>query len=158
MFEAKIDEAGPLVPFLIQQFGVCIASLFWGLVTIDFVGSLATKTNGTAIEALVLILLGLGPACIAGILANSLPRRFVDPGCWIWLLPTGYALLMQGVALASGHFGEGLSELFCPPDDGEAFLGVWGFTYPWLGCLGYSLGIAIDRRWTKRRLTSSDGR
>ncbi len=94
MFETEIDEGGSFLSFALQQVGVCIASLFSALVTVEVPAGLSSASGGNLAEALCIITLGFVPALLCGVLVQGYMPRVASSGRWVWLLPSFLVLVL----------------------------------------------------------------
>jgi hypothetical protein len=143
MFSTEIKSDGGLPTFILQQFAVCLGSLLWAAVTIPLPGGLSGIGGLRKLfEAQCIVALALGPAFLCGRMVRSRLPSLAYSGRWVWVLPSA----LMAAALISSAFSSTLDDnvagLLFPPPEGEAWWGVLIFTYPTLGCVGYSLGIA----------------
>ena len=151
MFETEIDEGGSFLSFALQQVGVCIASLFSALVTAEVPRGLSSSSGGSLAEALCIITLGFVPALLCGVLVQGNIPRVAASGRWGWLLPSFLVLALLFSSFPGGRFMHEIEGLLYPEKNGEAWWGVMLLTYPWLGCLGYSLGIIFGARFEQKQ-------
>ena len=151
MFETEIDEGGSFLSFALQQVGVCIASLFSALVTAEVPRGLSSASGGNLAEALCIITLGFVPALLCGVLVQGYMPRVASSGRWVWLLPSFLVLALLLSSFPDGRFMHEVEGLLYPEKNGEAWWAVYLFTYPTMGCLGYSLGIMFCARQEEKQ-------
>jgi hypothetical protein len=148
MFETEIDEGGSFLVFAFQQVAVCIASVIWAR-TAEIPRALSSASGGNIIEALCIFVLAFVPAFFCGFVVQRSMPGFASSGRWVWLLPS--FLLFAALLSSLPTFARNVSDLLYPPSQGEAWWAVFLFTYPWLGCLGYSLGIIFGARFEQKQ-------
>ena len=143
MFQTEINTGESLVSFGLQQVGVWIVFMIWGVVSSEVPAAFSRSgIAGRALECAAILVIGPGPGALCGHLVRKLFPGAVNGGRWIWLLPTLLlSTILLGDILHSG-VSRDLAELFFSPNDGEAWWAAMLFTCPVLGCSGYSLGIA----------------
>jgi hypothetical protein len=84
------------------------------------------------------------PAFFIGRLVGRNSSDFSDAGKYIWILPS---MITLAISLMTGGFrAHDAEDLLFPVHDGEAWWAVFMCTYPTIGCIAYSLGIALRRR------------
>src|SRR5665213_1209299 len=130
MFETEIDEGGSFLSFAVQQVGVCIASLFSALVTVEVPAGLSSASGGNIAEALCIITLGFVPALLCGLLVQGFRTRIASAGRWVWLLPCFLVLASLLSSLPDGRFMQEIAGLLYPEKNGEAWWAVMLLTYP----------------------------
>lgn len=146
MFQTEVREDRSFAAFALQQLGVCFAGGVWGLISTAIPFWLSRfGLSGNALEVFSIVVLGALPAFVCGFLIRRQFPHFAAAGRWIWFLPS--SLLV--VALASSAFNarlvHDLSDFFFPGPEWEGWWAVWFFTYPALGCVGYSLGVRFQK-------------
>ena len=151
MFETEIDEGGSFLSFALQQVGVCIASVIWALITSEIPRGLSSASGGNVIEAVCIVTLSFVPAALFGSGVQRSVPRLASSGRRIWLLPCFLLLVGLLSALHNTMFVSDVSDLFYPSTQGEAWWAVYLFTYPTLGCLGYSVGIIFRARYQEKQ-------
>ena len=147
MFETEIQ--GPsLLGFFVQQAGVSIGLVMWGLITVEVPRSFSTLNRPVAalLETLCIIVLAATPSFFLGRAVQSNAPTLALSGKRIWLLPTIATVLID---VMSGPPLRNIEDLFFPIHDGEAWWAVFLATYPTVGCIAYSLGIVLMNRKTK---------
>jgi len=147
MFQTEIEEGSSFLAFFLQQVGVCVASVFWGAISAEWLAHLSgLGPAGSLTEAVGNIASGLGLAFLFGRLLRSRLPHFTYSGRWVWLLPG--TLLAAGLLSSAFHsrLERDLPDLLFPPNDGEELWAVVLFLYPTLGCIGYSLGTRFQGR------------
>jgi len=146
MFQSEIRVGSSPWAFAAQQIGLPLGFVMWGLFSCELprlISNLA-RPLGAVLETIVIVALAGLPAYFLGRLVGRNSSDFSDAGKWIWILPSMGILaisLMEGGI--SAHDAEAL--LF-PKHDGEAWWAVFLCTYPTIGCITYSLGIALRLR------------
>jgi len=98
---------------------------------------------GRILESLSIILLAAAPFLFFFCFVQRQFPVLALSGMWVVVLPTLGFMALLGSSLAAGQ--PAFSELFFPPGEVEAWWGVLIVTYPTLGSIGYSLGIAFER-------------
>lgn len=145
MFQTEIEE-GSFVGFFLQQVGVCVASVFWGAISAEWLARLGgLGSSGSLAEAIGNVGSGLGLAFLLGRLSRSKLPRFVLSGRWVWLLPSAFFVAALVSSALHSRLERDLSEFLFPRNGGEGLWAVVVFSYPSLGCVGYSLGIGFAR-------------
>ena len=101
------------------------------------------------------IVAGLGFGFVLGRLTRTKLLHSADSGRWACLLPT--VLFAPALVSSALHpnLRHDLAELFFPPE-GEDLWAVVFFSYPTLGCTGYSLGIWFQSRRTRTAVSRQD--
>ena len=147
MFQTEIEGGASFPAFFLQQVGVFLAWALWGGMSAEWFALLSGfGPVGRLAEAVGNIVWGLGPAFLLGRMVHSRSASVAYWGRWIWLLPSA---LFAWAVVSSAYGprpGEELAELLFPPSGGLAALAVAFLSYPTLGCIGYSLGIASERQ------------
>jgi hypothetical protein len=100
--------------------------------------------HGNLFEALSVVALALVPAFLCGRFTASRFPHFTYSGRWIWALPSVLMVVTLLAAVFNSKLKLDIMELFFPPPEGEAWWAVLVFTYPTLGCVGYSLGMRSE--------------
>jgi hypothetical protein len=145
MFSTEVKPDGGLPTFILQQLAVCCASMLWAAATVWLPMGLSGMGGlGKMFEASGVVALAMGPAFLCGRAVKSKFPKFEYSGRWVWLLPSALLAAMLVSFAFSSRLEQNVAELFFPPPEGEAWWGVLIFTYPTLGCVGYSLGIGSE--------------
>jgi hypothetical protein len=145
VFGTEIRKDGSFVAFVVQQVGVWIASVIWALITIEFPRWLSQfGPVANILEAATIITLAFGPAFLCARWVRATHPDFAFSGRWIWILPCVLliASLLQSLRRPALLL-RGFSAVLYPPPDGEQWWAVLLFTFPLLGCVGYSFGARI---------------
>ncbi len=145
MFGTEIKSDSGLPTFILQQLAVCVGSIVWAVITVWLPQGLSgVGFLGKVLEATCIVALALGPAFLCGRAVKSKFPKFEYSGRWVWLLPSALLAVMLLSFAFSSRLEDNVAELFFPPPGGGAWWGVLIFTYPTLGCVGYSLGIGSE--------------
>lgn len=135
---------------IIQQVAVLAGVVGWMLLTVDIPKSLSDASGGTLAEALCLVAIAFLPFFFVGWYLHLHSPKYTRSGRWIWVLPFCFLLSPLVSTLRHGSFARAVEGFLAPPSNGEAWWAVAFATYPFLGCLGYSLGVEMrDRRMRK---------
>ena len=152
MFRTEINTGESLISFGLQQVGVWIVFMVWGVVSSEAPAALSHfGTTGSVLECPAILFLGMGPGILCGHLIRSLSPRAAYAGRWIWILP---AIFLSTTLLGAGLHStlpRDSMDLFFPPSDGEAWWAAMFFTCPVLGCIGYSLGVTGHPRLSSEK-------
>lgn len=141
---------------IVQQVAVFAVTLVWMLVTVDIPRSLSHASSGTVAEVLCLLAIAFLPFFVAGWLLHSHSPRNTRSGRWIWVLPSCVFLNAIASTLRYWSFATAVTDLVAPPSNGEAWWAVAFVTYPFLGCLGYSLGVVVGAKEASLSLLESE--
>ena len=128
---------------IIQQVAVWLGVLVWMWLSVEIPRSLSDASNGTSAESVCLIAIAFLPFFVAGWFLHLHSPKNTRPGRWIWILPFYYFLNALISTLHIESMVRAMARLLAPPSNGEAWWGVMFVTYPFLGCLGYSLGVVV---------------
>jgi len=134
---------------IIQQVAVLAGVVVWMLLTIDIPGTLSNASGGTLAESLCLIAIAFLPFFFMGLFLHLHSPKNTRSGRWIWVLPFCFLLNPLVSTFRYGSLARVVKDFLAPPSNGEAWWAVAFGTYPFLGCLGYSLGVLVAANWAK---------
>jgi hypothetical protein len=158
VFKTEIFTGESLFSFGLQQVGVWIAFMIWGLITSDVPAAfIRVGATGTPLECIAILSLVLGPGIFFGHLIRFLFPSATYSGRWIWLLPVMFLSAGLLADLFRDRLWQELADLFFPASDGEGWWAAMFFACPVLGCIGYSVGVAGRLRLSSRAVRSSTG-
>jgi hypothetical protein len=145
MFQNEIRVGSSPWAFAAQQVGVPLGFVMWGLYSGELPRLISNlgRPLGAILEAIVIVTVAGLPAFFLGRLVGRNSSDFSDTGKWIWILPSMLVLMIIGL---TGFRVRDTEDFLFPVYDGDAWWAVVMRTYPAIGCIAYSLGIALRRR------------
>jgi hypothetical protein len=143
MFQNEIRVGSSPWAFAAQQVGLPVGFVIWGLFSCELPRLISNigRPFGAVLETIVIVTLAGLPAFFLGRLVGRNSSDFSDAGKWIWILPSIITLAMS--VMTGGFRARDAEDLLFPVHDGEAWWAVFMCTYPTIGCIAYSLGIAL---------------